>query len=339
MHGGVLGECVRNGLSVPWQGGLATHPAHPEVGSVASTGEASGSRGPPRGPGDGRDVLLQRTPRGLVLWQRRVTRGTNARDSPQPSREMPHTCEGPGAPRRTDGPSRSLPGFLSRPHPCDAVPGWALTPASPSVSASVSAPSVVARTPLSGFSRCPPAPGPGSGSSLPAGPQVRSESPGWPPARTPPGRLRGGPALPPPRSKFPSTAPCSGSPHFFSSSEGSPVSLLQNPPAGSPTPVTLVLTVVCPAAPYGESQMNNVFLERSPALRHDKPDPRGRGPRSPPQGPFAPSGSGPRRVFSGPAATSARLPRQRTGRTLQHMLMLCPCGGPALPFAGKSPLT
>lgn len=154
MHGGVLGECVRNGLSVPRQGGLATHPAHPEVGSVVSTGEASGSRGPPRGPGDGRDVHLQRTPRGLVLWQRRVTRGTNARDSPQPSREMPHTCEGPGAPRRRDGPSRSLPGFLSRPHPCDAVPGWALTPASPSVSAS----SVVARTPLSGFSRSPPPP-------------------------------------------------------------------------------------------------------------------------------------------------------------------------------------
>lgn len=162
MHGGVLGECVRNGLSVPWQGGLATHPAHPEVGSVVSTGEASGSRGPPRGTGDGRDVLLQRTPRGLVLWQRRVTRGTNARDSPQPSREMPHTCEGPGAPRRTDGPSRSLPGFLSGPHPRVAVPGWALTPASPSVSASVSAPSVVARTPLSGFSRSPPpAPAPG----------------------------------------------------------------------------------------------------------------------------------------------------------------------------------
>lgn len=156
MHGGVLGEMRPEWPLGAMAGGPGHTPRHPEVGSVVSTGEASGSRGPPRGPGDGRDVLLQRTPRGLVLWQRRVTRGTNARDSPQPSREMPHTCEGPGAPRRRDGPSRSLPGFLSRPHPRDAVPGWALTPASPSLSA----PSVVARTPLSGFSRCRPPPRP-----------------------------------------------------------------------------------------------------------------------------------------------------------------------------------
>lgn len=53
VPGGVLVKCVQNGLPLPWQEGLATHPGHPEIRAVVSTGEASGSQGPLCGTGDG----------------------------------------------------------------------------------------------------------------------------------------------------------------------------------------------------------------------------------------------------------------------------------------------